>query len=115
MKHKPTIISVIQEFYPDNIEYHTYVMKINLYSIGSKQKEKVFCSAYIYDGVVSDEDNHNFDVLLLLLNSQYRTEVYSDNNRCLYPIIFFFSNVYCSMISFSHILDSSCTLFSQEK
>ena len=27
-----------------------------------KQKEKIFYSAYMYDGVVTDEDNHNFEI-----------------------------------------------------
>ena len=39
-------------------------MKINIYSKDpkKKQKEKLFCSAYMCDGVVSDEDDNNFDV-----------------------------------------------------
>ena len=48
----------MQEYYPDNDEYHIYAIKIKIY----KQKEKVLCSAYIYDGVVTDEDDHDFDV-----------------------------------------------------
>ena len=38
MKNKPSIFSVIQEYYPTNDEYHTYAININLY----KQKEKYY-------------------------------------------------------------------------
>ena len=58
MKNEPTMFSVIQEYYPDNDEYHTYAININLY----KQKEKLFCSAYMYDNVVTDEDNDDFAI-----------------------------------------------------
>ena len=60
----PKTFSVIQKYYPDNNEHHLYAIIINIYSKEPKkqQKEKLFFSTNMYDGVVIDEGNHDFDV-----------------------------------------------------
>ena len=58
MKNEQAFFSVRQEYYPAKDEFHTYAIKINVY----KPKEKVLCFAYMYDAVVIDEDDNDFDV-----------------------------------------------------
>ena len=54
-------VSVIQEYYADDNEHHLYAIKKNIYFIEPKnnKNKKTLCSAYMYDCVVPDEDNHN--------------------------------------------------------
>ena len=37
-------------------------MKVNIYSKEPKKTKKIFCSTYMYDGIVTDGEYHNFDV-----------------------------------------------------
>jgi len=58
IKKKPSIYSVIQEHFPAKNEYHTYSMKIDVYKLNGN----VLCSANMYDGVVTDADENDFEV-----------------------------------------------------